>query len=86
MSDAPMLDLIDLTIQRYEERRQPIVPKWLTPKQVSAYCGISTKRLQDLRFTGEGPTFYKLAEGKGGGVRYKPADVDAWIEGKGARQ
>lgn len=39
-------------------------------------CGLSVSTLNKLRLTGGGPRFAKL----GRAVRYRVADVDAWIE------
>jgi hypothetical protein len=46
-----------------------------TPAQAAEYLGLSPRTLSNMRSSGDGPTFYKI-----GGVFYKKADLDAWIE------
>jgi predicted DNA-binding transcriptional regulator AlpA len=42
----------------------------------AARCGLSVSTLNKLRLVGGGPRFAKL----GRAVRYRVADIDAWIE------
>lgn len=53
--------------------REPL----LTDKGVSAMTGIPEGTLRNYRYLGTGPAYVKI----GGHVRYKPCDVDAWIDG-----
>jgi len=48
----------------------------LTEKDAAARLSLSTRTLQLWRRTGEGPSFIKM----GAAVRYRPADVDAFLE------
>ena len=48
----------------------------LTTKQVSAWTGAPAGTLGYWRCVGEGPTYIKI----GNNVRYRRADVDAWLE------
>ena len=47
----------------------------LTTKQAARYLSISTKWLANQRWQGTGPRFLKL----GGAVRYRQADLDAYL-------
>lgn len=52
------------------------LPALATPKELSAYTRLSLPTLARRRAEGKGPRFVKL----GDSVRYKRADVEAWIE------
>ena len=43
------------------------------------YLRLSTPTLERLRLTGDGPAFCKLTPGPRGSVRYRRADLDAWL-------
>ncbi|BEQ14192.1 helix-turn-helix transcriptional regulator [Desulfoferula mesophila] len=47
----------------------------LTTKQAAAYLSLSHRTLEGLRLRGNGPRHAKL----GGSVRYRIADLEAWI-------
>ena len=47
-------------------------------KQAAQYLGVSRSWLQKARCHGYGPAFVKLR--KGGGIRYRLADLEAWLE------
>jgi excisionase family DNA binding protein len=47
----------------------------LNPREAANYLGLSTSWLAKLRLTGDGPPFLKL----GRQVRYRRADLDAWL-------
>lgn len=50
---------------------------WLSPEAAAAYLGgISKLTLADWRTKGIGPVFHKA----GALVRYRQADLDAWME------
>ena len=53
----------------------------LTDYEVAALLGASLQTVRNWRWRGEGPRFVKLG---GRMVRYRPADVQAFIEGQGA--
>lgn len=53
----------------------------LTDNEVAALCGCAVQTLRNMRWRGEGPRFVKLG---GRMVRYKPTDVQAFIDGKAA--
>jgi len=67
----------------FEKLRQaevPIPAEYLTSRQVGQMAGFSAKALEAMRARREGPIFLKV----GNSVRYRVADVRAWIEHGGA--
>lgn len=50
-----------------------------TPKQAAKYVGISEAALRLWRSEGKGPRHFKAGEKL---VRYRRADLDAWIEAR----
>lgn len=53
----------------------------LTETDAAALTGLSVRTLQTWRVRGGGPQFAKL----GGAVRYRRADIEAWINARLAR-
>ncbi len=51
----------------------------LTPKQAAKYMGISEGALRLWRSEGKGPRHFRAGEKL---VRYRRADLDAWIEAR----
>ena len=51
----------------------------LTPIQAAKYLGISEAVLRLWRAEGKGPRYFKAGEKL---VRYRRADLDAWIEAR----
>lgn len=56
-----------------------IAPEYLSPRQVTQLTGVPVKTLEAFRGVRKGPRYYRV----GGRVRYKLADVRAWIEANG---
>ncbi len=56
-----------------------VVPEYLSPKHAAQLTGIPVKTLEAFRGVRKGPPYYRV----GGRVRYKAADVRAWIEANG---
>lgn len=54
------------------ERRE-----WFTPAEAGDYLSLSAKTLENLRLQGGGPSFSRLGYRI---VRYRRADLDAWLE------
>lgn len=54
--------------------------EYLTPAQTALLSGFSPKALEALRSRRQGPRYFKV----GNSVRYRAADVRAWIEMEGA--
>jgi len=50
----------------------------LTEAEAALYLNVSRSWLQKARCNWYGPAFVRLR--KSGGIRYKTADLDAWIE------
>lgn len=48
----------------------------LTAEQVAEYLGVPVTTLYQWRYTGHGPRAYKV----GRHLRYKPTDVERWLE------
>ncbi len=48
-------------------------------REVAAMLGVSEATIHQWRYRGEGPPGYRL---NGGRVRYREADVLAWLEGQ----
>lgn len=53
----------------------------LTDSDVAALCGCAVQTLRNMRWRGDGPKWVRLGSRM---IRYKPADVRAFIEGKDA--
>ena len=58
-------------------RDELVMPEWLTPDQAATYCGMTARGLEDLRYRKLGPIASKVG---GRIVRYRRADLDAWLE------
>lgn len=48
----------------------------LSPAELAAYLGVPLKSIYRWRTTGDGPRGIRV----GKHVRYRPADVDAWLD------
>lgn len=55
---------------------------WLTPVEVARITRLTQSTLKDKRWRGTGPKFTKLSPGRGGRIRYRRADVVAWLNGE----
>lgn len=53
-----------------------IVNGMMTPQQLAAFLQVSTSTLKAWRISREGPRFARV----GRSIRYKYAEVDAWVE------
>jgi len=51
----------------------------LTTSEAAALLGLSIKTLERHRTSGAGPHYIKLGAGRSGRVRYRRADLDAWV-------
>jgi predicted DNA-binding transcriptional regulator AlpA len=58
----------------------PPPDEWLRPEEAAAVAKLSKARLETLRRIGGGPRF----ERTGRRVRYRRADIDAWVRGRAA--
>ncbi len=59
-----------------------MTPEILDTAGAAEYVGLSCPTLERMRLTGAGPQFAKLSPGNRGAVRYRRADLDAWIASK----
>lgn len=50
----------------------------LTTPEAASYCRLGKPTLERFRISGDGPHYCKL----GGAVRYRKADLDAWLESR----
>jgi hypothetical protein len=55
---------------------------WLTPADVARITRLTQSTLKDKRWRGTGPKYTKLSPGRGGRIRYRRADVLAWLNGE----
>lgn len=55
----------------------PGMPTLLTTEAAAAYLGLAANTLAKKRHFGTGPVFCYL--GKGGAIRYRVSDLDAWL-------
>ncbi|MBN9142266.1 MULTISPECIES: helix-turn-helix transcriptional regulator [unclassified Novosphingobium] len=56
-----------------------MTPEILDTAGAAEYLGLSCPTLERFRLTGNGPQFAKLSPGPRGPVRYRRADLDAWV-------
>lgn len=54
----------------------------LTPAQLAEELEVSTRTLANWRWAGIGPRYTKLGDGRTARVRYRRADVDAWLKSR----
>jgi len=60
--------------------KTPDPDELLKPPQVSEMTSLTERTLSDRRWKGTGPAFIKLSPGRGGRIRYRRRDVEAWLE------
>jgi predicted site-specific integrase-resolvase len=51
----------------------------MTPEQVAELLQVHPGTLENWRFRGEGPAFFKLGNKRRSPVRYRRKDVEDWI-------
>lgn len=54
-------------------------PDLMTPEQVAELLQVHPGTLENWRFRGEGPPFFKLGSKRRSPVRYRRKDVEDWI-------
>lgn len=59
-----------------------MTPEILDTAGAAQYLGLSIPTLDRYRLTGNGPRYAKLTPGNRGPVRYRRADLDAWMASK----
>jgi len=60
-----------------------VLPEYLSPEDASIVTGIPVRQLEAMRSVRKGPPYFKLGHSKCSRVRYKLADLRAWIEREG---
>lgn len=50
----------------------------MNTREAATYLRLAVRTLEDLRLRGTGPKFARLGNGRS--VRYRKADLDAWVE------
>ena len=66
-------------IERLRQGELPVAPEYLTAFQVAQLTGFTPKGLETMRAKRKGPQFMKV----GTSVRYRAADVRAWMDAGG---
>lgn len=66
-------------IERLRQGELPVAPEYLTAFQVAQLTGFTPKGLENMRAKRIGPPYLKV----GNSVRYRAADVRAWMEAGG---
>ena len=56
-----------------------MTPDILDTAGAAKYLGLACPTLVRMRLTGNGPQYAKLSPGPRGPVRYRRADLDAWL-------
>ncbi|MGW8438813.1 helix-turn-helix transcriptional regulator [Nocardiopsis sp. NPDC055879] len=54
--------------------------KLLTPAEFCEMTGVAPQTASNWRYKGVGPSFIKLGTGRTSRVRYRVADVEAWLD------
>ena len=57
---------------------QETFARLLTTAQAAEFCGLTEAHMRRLRFTGDGPKFYKL----GGKIAYDQELLVAWLQSR----
>jgi predicted DNA-binding transcriptional regulator AlpA len=56
------------------------LPRLLTPKETAAALATTEKQLSSMRNKGTGPAYLKLGRAQKSSIRYKEADIQAYID------
>lgn len=66
-------------------RPVPSVPeakRYLNSEEAARILRLSARTLERMRVEGSGPRYLKAGRGTRARVLYRPADLDAWLEGR----
>jgi len=66
-------------VERLRQGELPVAPEYLTSFQVAQLTGFTPKGLETMRAKRTGPKYMKV----GTSVRYRAADVRAWMDAGG---
>lgn len=65
------------------KRAQPLETNgWVTSQEAAQYLGLTDGHLRNMRHLGTGPEYHKTNPSRNGEVRYRVADLDAWLTGR----
>jgi hypothetical protein len=53
----------------------------MTSQEAARYLGLTDGHLRNMRHLGSGPKYTKTNPSRSGEVRYRAADLDAWLTG-----
>lgn len=56
--------------------------KYLNSEEAARILRLSARTLERMRVEGSGPRYLKAGRGTKARVLYRPADLDAWLEGR----
>lgn len=87
---AQLREIVDaIAVAQQEARRQPSksarperAAGWMNTRSAADYLGVTEGYLRNQRSAGSGPPYGKTTVGNGA-VRYRQADLDAWLTGRG---
>ncbi len=64
------------------QKSAPVFPAYLNSQEAADILRISIRTLERMRVDGTGPTYLKAGAGTRSRVLYRPADLDAWLQGR----
>ena len=67
-----------MTITAVIQSQETTVSEILNTREAAAFVRLGKPTLERFRLTGAGPSYCKL----GGAVRYRRADLEAWLESR----
>lgn len=74
-----------MTTDEEPTMNEPEASRLLTEQETAARLGVTIHALRKWRARRIGPVYVKLTRSVASGVRYDPADLDAWIESRKQR-
>ena len=60
----------------------PEARKYLNSEEAARILRMSARTLERMRVEGSGPKYLKAGRGTRARVLYRPADIDAWLDGQ----
>lgn len=60
----------------------PEAKKYLNSEEAARILRLSARTLERMRVEGSGPRYVKAGRGTRARVLYRPADLDAWLDGQ----
>lgn len=56
--------------------------RWLSTKEAAAKLNLKPDTLNQWRYRGFGPVFYRMGDGPSARCRYRSDDLDRWVAGR----